>query len=169
MTTKRYTTKNEAGSTTVAVLASILGVIVVVAVSIGIYLTVFATAGVRGRVAASNTARSGALTAANYDYFRDTCRSVVALSNQIANVQAQVDADQAHPPANDPFGQLASQASQRQTDLLGLKNQRDAVAQQYNARSEEPLTHSYIKQTSLPEAIGPPDGVPYSALTCPAN
>lgn len=159
----------EEGQIGLTVLITAVCLIIAIGIALGVYFLVFATAGARGRVAASNTARNGSNTAASYEYFHDTCHSVMALTAQVGTLGDQVLYDQAHPPSNDPFGQIQSQQAQRASDLTGLRNQRDAVAQQYNARSHEPLTRSFIKSRDLPEEIGPPTGVPYDQVRCEAQ
>lgn len=145
---------------------TILGVVALVAIALGVYFAVFATAGVRGRVALHNKVRSADSQAFNYDKFHNDCHSVIALTSQIATAEATLADLKANPPASDPFGQYPVQLSQARTDLQGMKNQRDSIAQAYNSASHEPLTHSFMKSHDLPTEIGPPSGVAYESLTC---
>lgn len=139
--------------------------VVVVAVGLISYFAVFATADKRGKVALHNQTRSPEEQRFNYEYFHNTCRSVITDTQQVKTLQAQVDDLKANPPANDPFGQAQSQLIQLETQLTGLKNSRDDHAQEYNAKSHE-FTRNFIKSKDLPDEIGPPTGVSYDALRC---
>jgi hypothetical protein len=130
-----------------------------------VYAITYFTAEGRGRVALHNEARSAEELRESYEYFHDTCRSVIAQTQQIATVQEDLDARIAARPVDDPFGQYEQQIGQVQTQLTGLKNVRASTAQEYNAKSHE-FTHNFMKSHDLPDEIGPPNGVEFESLSC---
>lgn len=148
------------------IIASIVGLMIVA--GLAWYALVYASADTRGRVALHNQQRDPSALQFNYEYFHDTCHKVIAQTQQVATLQAQVDNDIAHPPASDPFGQYQSRIAQEQNDLTGLKNVRDGVAQEYNSRSHQ-FTRDFMKSNDLPDEIGPPTGVAYAQLKCEGN
>lgn len=143
----------------------VLIVALVLAVSVGTWAFTYFTAETRGRVDLHNQQRSAAELQASYEFFHDTCRAVIAQTQQVDALQQNLDSLRVNAPASDPFGQYAVQVAQVQTQVTGLENVRASTAQDYNAKSHE-FTHNFMRSRDLPDEIGPPNGVSYSALRC---
>lgn len=100
----------------------------------------------------------------NYDYFFNTCRAVIAFNQQIKNTSAQLLVlQQSYNPATDRYGQGQDQINRLRIVLIGLQNQRDTVAQEYNAAAAANTTRGRFRDASLPVSIDPP----YTDLVCP--
>lgn len=155
--------RRESGSTALAVLATVGGLILVAAIGVGIYALTYATAETRGRIALSNQQRTPGQLQASYEYFHDTCRSIIAAGQQLATLQQQLDSTPA--ATSDPFGQAAQRTDQLRGQIAGLSNLRDQKAQDYDAKSHE-FTRNFMRSRDLPIEIGPPTGVPYDGLVC---
>lgn len=154
-------------SKTKATLITIGSIIVVIGICLGVYFAVFATANTRGRVALHNQLRNPNQIQFNYEYFHDTCHSIIAQTQQIATLQSQYD-EAKKQKGSDPFGQNASRLDQTLTQITGVTNLRDSTAQDYDSKSNE-FTRDYMKSRDLPTEIGPPNGVAYDQLICEGN
>lgn len=156
---------SELGGVTAAVLAVIAGLAVVALVVVGVYFFVYATAEGRGRVALHNQQRSATNLQFNYEYFHDQCHAIVAEGQQIATLERQLAEQQAAPPVSDPFGQSAQLLAQVRSQVTGLRNLRDADAQDYSSKANQ-FTRNFMQSRDLPFEIGPPSGEPYEGLVC---
>lgn len=156
--------RNENGGVGLGILAAIGGLILVVGIGIGIYALVYSTADVRGRIALHNQQRSATALQFSYEYFHNTCHTVLAENQNIGELQHQIDGLKKD-TSSDPFGQRGGQVLTLNTDLTGLEQQRDQTAQDYNAKTHE-FTLNFMKSKDLPYEIGPPNGTAYADLTC---
>lgn len=154
--------RSEQGGATLIVIGVIALALVI---GFGTYFLIYATAEGRGRVALHNQQRSATALQASYEYFHDTCRDVLAKSQNVNVLQHNLDDLVKNTPTTDPFGQYESQVAQARTALAGTINVRNDEAQDYNAKSHE-FTHNFMRSHDLPDEIGPPDGVSYDALRC---
>ncbi len=103
-----------------------------------------------------------------YKKFRDDCRSVVALTQQIDNLQVRYDAAVANSGGSDPLGSKAQAVADALNDLTGAKNQRANVAEQYNANAAN-FSQAVFK--NLGERNGDPElpyriEAPYTQVNC---
>lgn len=147
-----------------SIVVSVIGFFVLLGViSLSVWGFNYFFAETKGRVELHNKQRSATEIQASYEYFHETCRDVIAKTQQVDTLTEQIESTKA--PATDPFGQFANQQVQLQTQLTGLENVRDTAAQEYNAKSHE-FTHNFMKSDDLPDEIGPPNGVPYDSLQC---
>ncbi len=157
--------KKEAGAVTAAVLGVIAGLVVVALIAVGVYFFIYATAEGRGRIALHNQQRTATNLQFNYEYFHDQCHAIIAEGQQITTLERQVAEQQAAPPANDPFGQSAQMLAQLRSQVTGLRNLRDADAQDYSSKANQ-FTRNFMQSRDLPFEIGPPSGEPYEGLVC---
>lgn len=147
------------------VLIPLGALLLVSAMVVGVYALVYGTAETRGRIALHNQQRSATELQASYEYFHDTCRDLIAKGEQIASLQIEYKQAVAARPATDPAGQYAQSLLQLAGQANGIFNLRASEAGDYNAKAHE-FTHNFMQSKDLPLEIGPPDGVPFSALRC---
>jgi len=89
----------------------------------------------------------------NYEWFKQTYQDVQALDQKIRNAQATVDDFKATAGPRSEWGYGAQTEFGRLSGvLLGLKNQRNDVAAEYNARSKM-ANRNIFKTGDLPETI----------------
>lgn len=117
------------------VIAAIVAVLLVVAVVYGIR---WVTADARGASDAREQTRAdGTYRIAAYEQFFDDCAAIQALEDQIETMKA----DKSLP------------ASQRDTNVLALTNQRNTLIRGYNADAQKSDTRGHFLASGLPYEI----------------
>lgn len=86
----------------------------------------------------------------NYEWFEETYNDTGALDSQISNAQLQVDSFSDGLGSRDTWSRDDRiEFNRLNAIVLGLRNQRDSVVAQYNARSNQ-ITRNLFKGSSLP-------------------
>lgn len=112
-------------------------------VAVGFGLRV-ATAGLVGRGQAHITIQSGSNRIAQYDKFFNTCASIQGLEGSIFELERSY----ASAPPADNF-----EASQRVSNLAGLRALRRQAIAQYNADAAKSYTNGQFRSSDLPYQI----------------
>lgn len=117
-----------------------IALVVIVVTVVVIWSLQWLTADVRGELDQREQTRAdGTYRIAAYERFYDKCASVQALEDQIDNTEA----DESLPE------------NQKATNLLALRNQRNALIREYNADARKEDTRGNFLASDLPYELNP--------------